>query len=1378
MMEPYHPLDHLDRSRSYPESCSATDAWVTMSGRRAGSQTQYVPIVMAILLLLVLQAVATSDLNAVASQRSQAETMAGDSLLSQAASSLENGRGPAASQALSCSPSDGGASYSCGPSADGPRTPATTASANWTQILPSTPPGNRGYAAMTYDPADGYVVLFGGYDGKYLDDTWTFVGGEWTELTETTAPSARLGASMAYDAKDGYVILFGGNDGSYLQDTWKFSGGSWTEFKSLTSANSPGARYDAMMAYDSSDNYVVLFGGYGCSTGSSCTTVFLQDTWEFVGGTWTELSPTNYPPTREAGSMAYDTADGYLMLFGGFGCTSGGSCGTNAVAFQDTWEFKAGDWTQLSPSTPPGTRELAAMTYDAADGYVVMFGGFGCNTGTCDPYVAQQDTWKFEGGQWTELYPASSPSALYHASIAFDTADNYTVLFGGENAGSTFVDDTWAYEVFSVSESPTNATMLPLSTGKFTAAATCSSTCPVGLSYHWSLANPSLGSLNTTAGPQVTFTAGAGNGESLLYANASLDGVNATSSSVVVVSSLVSAAVTPAMVSISPHGTQTFNDTLNCTSICPAGASYAWKVTNGAMGSISPSSGPAVTFTANSNLGTVGLFVNTTLGTITRESEANITIDSLVSVSVTPPSVTISSGSDQHFTASPACGAACPSGTTYVWSVTNASRGSINSTTGARVTFTAGSGSGSAGLFVNATLNGVIKEGSAVITVVPLLSVAVSPSSSSLSPGGSEKLNATPTCVSSCPSGIAYSWSLDPHSMGTLNATSGISVTLSSGDVAGNLEVIVNATLNGLTKEGIATVTIVTLDSVLISPGNTSLSPDGGQNFSATPTCSAGCPSGISYSWALTSTSLGNLNKTSGSQVSFLADETAGTVALFVNASLNGIMVESSAVAITVVPLISVSLSPANVSLTLLGSHSFIAMPTCLAACPSGIVYTWGLNVSSAGSFNSTTGSPVTFTASNTPGTFGIFVSAALDGITKTSSLANVTVVPLTSVSLTPSSAILTPGSVQSFTAAAKCLGTCPVGVTYSWALSTTDLGTLSSYSGPQVNFTVKGIPGNVTVYVNATLEGVSQPSSATIMIISLDSVSISPSSAILSAGSTKTFSATPVCSGTCPPGVTYLWDLTNSSVGSLNTMTGSSVIFTAGSIGGNTKLTVNASLKGITVESVPVLINVSAPLPSIELVSISPLSATVDTGKSFSPFVAIPTCSPTCPQSIQYTWRLSGTLGSLNSSNGSSVTFTAGSKAGTADLTVYATLNGKTVDSPASVITIKAASPPAPTLFGLPLEIAYSIIGVIVFVIAASILVFSFRRKRGGGEEEESGEEEEEESEPSADENPYSEEDEGESEEETEEEEESDEGDEESEADSDEDSEGEEAGE
>ncbi|MBI5478109.1 MAG: hypothetical protein HY906_04595, partial [Deltaproteobacteria bacterium] len=82
----------------------------------------------------------------------------------------------------------------------------------------------------------------------------------WRQLALATRPSARSFAAMAYDSQRHVVVLYGGWNGADLDDTWEFNGTAWTQ---RTPANRPTARDSAAAAYDPVRQRVVLFGGYG-----------------------------------------------------------------------------------------------------------------------------------------------------------------------------------------------------------------------------------------------------------------------------------------------------------------------------------------------------------------------------------------------------------------------------------------------------------------------------------------------------------------------------------------------------------------------------------------------------------------------------------------------------------------------------------------------------------------------------------------------------------------------------------------------------------------------------------------------------------------------------------------------------------------------------------------------------------------------------------------------------------------------------------------------------------------------------------------------------------------------------------------------------------
>jgi len=310
---------------------------------------------------------------------------------------------------------------------------AAQSAGNWTRQVPSRFPTARNGHAMAYDNAHGQVVLFGGYDGNdYLNDTWTWDGSNWTHKSPLTSPTGRSLFGMVYDSAHSQVILFGGIGGSngihnMLGDTWTWDGSNWTQ---KSPKNSPPARINYAMVYDSKHGQVVLFGG-------SPSSIFdFSDTWTWDGSNWTQKSPQNNPSERDGDAMAYDSAHGQTVLFGGHYSYDFGFLFYSGLS-NDTWVWDGSNWTQKSPQNRPSSRR-GVMTYDSAHGQTVLFGG---NDGTS----ALNDTWTWDGSNWTQQSPQNSPSARFSTSMAYDSAHAQGVLFGGLDS-SKALGDTWVWE--------------------------------------------------------------------------------------------------------------------------------------------------------------------------------------------------------------------------------------------------------------------------------------------------------------------------------------------------------------------------------------------------------------------------------------------------------------------------------------------------------------------------------------------------------------------------------------------------------------------------------------------------------------------------------------------------------------------------------------------------------------------------------------------------------------------------------------------------------------------------------------------------------------------------------------------------------------------
>ncbi len=190
----------------------------------------------------------------------------------------------------------------------------------------------------------------------------------------------------------------------------------------------------------------------------------------------------------------------------------------------------------------------------------------------------------------------------------------------------------------------------------------------------------------------------------------------------------------------------------------------------------------------------------------------NATSPGISSVSITPSAPTVAPGSAVDLAAGADCsGVPCPAGVSYAWSLSN-TLGTLNASTGSVVRFTAGPTAGTTQVTVTATLNGNSQTLSEVVTIVPeLASVTVTPSSGSVSTGGHLELVATASCLGgACPSGLTYTWTVNNSALGSLNRTSGSVVNVSAGTKGGALSVTVTASLNGVSREASANLSITT----------------------------------------------------------------------------------------------------------------------------------------------------------------------------------------------------------------------------------------------------------------------------------------------------------------------------------------------------------------------------------------------------------------------------------------------------------------------------------------------------------------------------------------------------------------------------------------
>ena len=330
----------------------------------------------------------------------------------------------------------------------------------WTQLPTTKAPSPRAFGGLAWDNKTGYTALFGGTSGHAaLGDTWKYLGGSWTQLKLTSPlPPAAWGMSFLNNGKSSDVFMFGGCTtpsfnplspscpaASTLGTPWHFRS-SWSIVPAhprLTAIPAaPQARFLASAVYDlhAPANVVLLFDGM-TSSGA-----WASDRWVFQSNIWNPWAPPVQPLPTYGAASAYDDRSQDMLMFGGIG-----ELPTEQTAFLNaTWQWDTGSWGQDNPPVTPSPRAFSSLAYfgtmielhaPASYNYSVLFGGVG-------PSGYLSDTWRWVGspvgGTWTQVHPATPPSARANASMAYDPTINKLVLFGGEN-GAGYLGDTWVF---------------------------------------------------------------------------------------------------------------------------------------------------------------------------------------------------------------------------------------------------------------------------------------------------------------------------------------------------------------------------------------------------------------------------------------------------------------------------------------------------------------------------------------------------------------------------------------------------------------------------------------------------------------------------------------------------------------------------------------------------------------------------------------------------------------------------------------------------------------------------------------------------------------------------------------------------------------------
>lgn len=190
--------------------------------------------------------------------------------------------------------------------------------------------------------------------------------------------------------------------------------------------------YHSLVYHDNSEN-VLLFGGVSKHGWVSD----ISEVWEYnsQSSDWTKLCEYEAisDSTVHAQSPVYDKESNRIIVFNSQG---------------ETWAFHldSKNWKNMRPDLAPTPRCGHNMSYDSESDRVILFGGFGCKS-IEDPIF--DDTWIYDynSNKWTQMSPLKSPSNRMYASMAYNSKEDITILWGGRLIEPLEDNSLWKYNL-------------------------------------------------------------------------------------------------------------------------------------------------------------------------------------------------------------------------------------------------------------------------------------------------------------------------------------------------------------------------------------------------------------------------------------------------------------------------------------------------------------------------------------------------------------------------------------------------------------------------------------------------------------------------------------------------------------------------------------------------------------------------------------------------------------------------------------------------------------------------------------------------------------------------------------------------------------------
>ncbi len=748
--------------------------------------------------------------------------------------------------------------------------------------------------------------------------------------------------------------------------------------------------------------------------------------------------------------------------------------------------------------------------------------------------------------------------------------------------------------------------------------------------------------------------------------SATLGGISSAAPLTVTSATLKSVAITPANITMAAgtilqlqvNGTYSDGSTRNLTTLASWSSSAANTASVNANGRITSGALPGAAS------------ISATFAGLTAQASTTVTSAVLKKILVTPGSSSLPAAATQTFTAKGkfSDGSVQDVSLLVHWTSSAAAILTVANTTGSE-------GIANAMASGNATvtasyLPSVSATSPVTVNTAKLVSLSISPANTTAAAGRSLHLKATGTFSDQTTHNLtqAVTWSASNPAMlfvSNVLYSQGFGCGLSSGQTS------VTATLGSVTGSTLLTVASPALISINVTPAAAAVAAGNTQQFTALGTYGNGSTQDLTATatWSSAPASAATVSDTPGTDG--LAQGVAPGQAT-VTATL-GTVSGSGQLTVGAAQLVSISITPANQTITAGASQQFAAMGT----------YTDGSmqDVTAASTWSASP--PNGATVGNSPGSAGLIVGLTAGQLTITAASGAIsgntllTVSPaapvLTSISVLPSNGTVLTGSTHQFTATGTYSdgSSHDVTTTVNWSATPTTVVNIGNSPGNQGvaqalttgSATVTAASGQVTAQAQLSV------------VALLTGITVSPSTASLLMGGNQQFTAT----GTYSDGSTQ--DLTATATWSSS----QSAVLTVGNAPGtpgfaqaiaNGSATVTASYSS-NIASATVSVG-----PTLTSISVSPANPTLGTTSS-QQFTATGTYSDSSTLDItnQVTWSATPASVITISPSGLAHTLVIGQGSVTATLGALSNSTGVTVIFEPPTLISLAVSPFSPTV-------------------------------------------------------------------------------------------------